>query len=218
MMDGIHDLGGKQGYGPVPVKTGDAPFHHDWEWRMWALARAGIARGITIDWFRHGLERMVPKDYLSYRYFEKWCANYIMLMIDHGTITLDDIRAGHVAEPDAPAAPKSLEEVLKGNRGGNVSFEVPVETKPRFAVGDSVTTKRLMPANHTRLPGYARDARGTVIAYHGAHALPDKGVANIHEGDHLYTVSFDAQELWGPEASSKDTVMLELWECYFVSP
>ena len=66
-MDGTHDLGGRQGFGPVPVDTGDAPFSHDWEWRMWALARAGIAHGITIDWFRHGLERMVPADYLSYR-------------------------------------------------------------------------------------------------------------------------------------------------------
>jgi nitrile hydratase beta subunit len=216
MMDGIHDLGGKQGYGPVPVRDGDAPFRYDWEWRMWALARAGIAHGITIDWFRHGLERMVPKDYLGYRYFAKWCANYMMLMIDHGTITLDDIRAGHVDKPDEPAAPMSLENVLHANRNGNISFEVAVESKPRFAVGDSVTTKRLMAANHTRLPGYARDARGTVIAYHGAHALPDKGVANVHEGDHLYTVSFDAHELWGAEANPKDTVMLELWECYFV--
>lgn len=215
-MDGIHDLGGRQGFGPVPVEKGDAPFHYDWEWRMWALARAGIAQGITIDWFRHGLERLVPADYLTLRYFEKWCANYLMLLIDNRTVTFPEVLAGHVDVPDKPAPAKSLNDVLQGNRGGNISFETEIETQPRFAVGDTVTTKRLMAANHTRLPGYARDAKGTVIAYHGAHALPDKGAAGMHEGDHLYTVSFTARELWGAEASSRDTVMLELWECYFV--
>lgn len=215
-MDGTHDLGGRQGFGPVPVEKGDAPFHSDWEWRMWALARAGIAHGITIDWFRHGLERLVPADYLSYRYFEKWCANYLMLLIDNGAVTFEDVLAGHVENPDAPSQAKTLEDVLKGNRSGHISFETAVETAPRFAVGDTVTTKRLMPTDHTRLPGYARDAKGTVISYHGAHALPDKGAHGIHEGDHLYTVSFTAQELWGEKASPRDTVMLELWECYFV--
>lgn len=215
-MDGIHDLGGRQGFGPVPVEKGDAPVHDDWEFRMWALARAGIAHGITIDWFRHGLERMVPADYLSLRYFEKWCANYLMLLIDNQTVTFEEVLSGHVRKPDDPAPKKTLDDVLAGNRGGCISFATAVETKPRFAVGDSVMTKRLMTANHTRLPGYARDAKGTVIAYHGAHALPDKGAQGIHEGDHLYTVSFTARELWGAEANPKDTVMLELWECYLV--
>lgn len=215
-MDGTHDLGGRQGFGPVPVEKGDAPFHYDWEWRMWALARAGIAHGITIDWFRHGLERLVPADYLSLRYFEKWCANYLMLMLDNQTVTFDEVLSGHVEKPDDPAPAKSLDDVLQGNRGGHISFETAVDTSPRFAVGDTVTTKRLMPEDHTRLPGYARDAKGTVIAYHGAHALPDKGAHGIHEGDHLYTVSFTGQELWGEQANPRDTVMLELWECYFV--
>lgn len=215
-MDGTHDLGGRQGFGPVPVETGDEPFHYDWEWRMWALARAGIAHGITIDWFRHGLERMVPKDYLSFRYFEKWCTNYLMLLIDNRAVTIDEVLSGHVEKPDTPAPAKSLHDVLQGNRSGCVNFATASDTPPRFAVGDVVTTKRLMPADHTRLPGYARDAKGTVIVWHGAHALADKGAQGIHEGDHLYTVSFTARELWGEEANPRDTVMLELWECYFV--
>jgi nitrile hydratase beta subunit len=218
MMDGTHDLGGRQGFGPIAVKDGDAPFHYDWEWRMWALARAGIAQDITIDWFRHGLERMVPKDYLSLRYFEKWCANYIMLLIDNGAASFAEVEAGHVEYPGEHAAAKTLSDVLQANRGGHISFETEIETKPRFAVGDTITTKRVMPTNHTRLPGYARDATGTIIAYHGAHFLPDKGVHGVHEGEHLYTVSFKAQDLWGAQANPRDTVTLELWECYFVSP
>lgn len=215
-MDGTHDLGGRQGFGPVPVESGDAPFSQDWEWRMWALARSAIAHDITIDWFRHGLERMVPADYLTYRYFQKWCTNYLMLLIDNGAVTMDEVLAGHVENPGDPAPAKSLDDVLAVTRENNFSFEISVDTEPRFAVGDTVKTRRLMPADHTRLPGYARGATGMVIAYRGAHALPDKGVHGVHEGDHLYTVSFTARELWGADANPKDTVMLELWECYFV--
>lgn len=215
-MDGVHDLGGKQGFGPVAVTDGDAQFQHDWERRMWGMARAGILTNLTIDWFRHGLERMVPADYLSNRYFDKWCANYMMIYVDNGQMTLGEVLAGHVEAPGEPAPVKTLDEVLAANRGGHISFEVPAGSAPKFAVGDRVLTRRIMPVNHTRLPAYARNATGTVIARHGSHALPDKGALGIHEGEHLYTVSFSAQELWGGDADPRDTVMLELWESYFV--
>ncbi len=218
-MDGIHDLGGMEGFGPIPIATGDKDFPGlaEWEKRMWGLARNPLAPGITIDWFRHGLERMVPADYLSFGYFNKWCANYLMLMLDNGTITMDDVRRGHVENPDPQASPKTLEDVLASTRGADVSFETEAATKPGFAVGDVVKTLPTLPANHTRLPRYARGAKGTVIAYHGAHALPDEGAQGHHVGDHLYTVSFAATELWGEGANPRDTVTLELWECYLVS-
>ena len=73
-----------------------------------------------------------------------------------------------------------------------------------------------MPGNHTRLPRYARDTRGTIIAHHGCHFLPDEGAKGNHVGDHLYTVCFAAAELWGPEANPRDTVTLDLWERYLV--
>ena len=116
-MDTIHDLGGKQGFGPIPVKTGDAPFTHDWERRMWGLARAGIAHDITIDWFRHGIERMVPADYLTFAYFNKWATNYLMLIIDNGRWPKRSrwaphrpkrCPAGHVDKPDTAAALSGL--------------------------------------------------------------------------------------------------------------
>jgi nitrile hydratase len=91
-------------------------------------------------------------------------------------------------------------------------------TAPAYKISDRVRTKRRMPAGHTRLPRYARDVEGRVVAYHGVHALPDAGAKGRHEGDHLYTVSFAAQDLWGPEADSRDSVAMELWESYFVSP
>jgi len=217
-MDSMHDLGGKQGFGPVPVKSGDAPFSHDWERRMWALARSGIAHGITIDWFRHGLERMVPADYLTFPCFKKWVTNYLMLMIDNGALTMDEALQGHVQTPDDSAEPLTLAEVLDKNRGGAVNFEIETDAGPAFSVGDTILTKRLSTAPHSRLPAYVRNACGTIITHHGAHALPDKGALGVHEGEHLYTVSFSAVELWGPDANPRDTVTLELWESYFVRP
>lgn len=217
-MDGIHDLGGMQGFGPVPVKSGDKDFADlaDWEKRMWGLARNPLAPGITIDWFRHGLERMVPSDYLSYEYFNKWCANYLMLMLDNGTIALADVKRGHLENAEPPAAPVSLTDVLAGTAKANFSFEREAATDPVFEIGDSVRTHKIMLGDHTRLPRYARGARGAIVVHHGAHALPDKGVHGIDEGEHLYTVAFPASELWGKEANPRDDVTLDLWESYLV--
>ncbi len=215
-MDGMHDLGGKQGFGPVDVKNGDVPFHHDWERRMWGMARAGLLSNLTIDWFRHGLERIAPANYLSYRYFDKWCVNYMMIYLDNAQASMDEVLSGHAQTPADPAPAKTLAEVIEAGKGGHVKFEVPIDALPSRAVGDTVLTQRIMPVNHTRLPAYARNARGTIIAHHGSHALPDAGALGMQVGEHLYTVSFAGTELWGAEADPRDTVMLELWESYFV--
>ena len=215
-MDGIHDLGGKQGHGPVPVTEGDAAFTHDWERRMWGLARAGLVKGMTVDWFRHGLERMVPADYLSFSYFQKWATNYLMMLVDSGELEFDEIAAGHTARRGAPAPARSLDETLAYQRGLCTDFSREIPAAPAHAVGDRVTTRSHTTAQHSRLPQYARGRTGTVIAHHGAHLLPDSGAGGVHEAQHLYTVEFTARELWGEDADRRDTVTLELWESYFV--
>jgi hypothetical protein len=141
---------------------------------------------------------------------------YFMLLVDNKTFTLNEAVTGRTERLAARPIAKTLTDVLAVNRGSNYSFGVATDATPRFAVGDRVTTRRIISANHTRLPAYARNVTGKVIAHHGAHLLPDKGALGIHEGEHLYTVSFTARELWGEDASAIDTVMLELWESYFV--
>lgn len=216
-MDGVHDLGGRQGFGPIDTGAGDADFHHDWERRMWGIARAGVLPpGTTIDWFRHGLERMVPGDYLTYSYFQKWASNYLALNIDAGTLTLDEALAGHAAGTAAPATARTVEEALAANRKGDRSFAVDIPAPARFSIGDAVRTPRRVSAPHTRLPGYAAAATGRVIAHHGAHLTPDDGARGIERGEHLYTVVFAATELWGAEADLRDEVTLDLWESYLV--
>ena len=183
---------------------------------MWALSRAGLARGITIDWFRHGIERMVPADHLTFPYYKKWCTNYLMLMIDGGAATLEEAITGHTDRSVERAEAKTTAEILSANRAACRSFAAETGAPALFTIGDGVVTKRLMHDGHTRLPAYARSARGQVIAHHGGHLLPDDGAKGVERGEHLYTVAFTATELWGNSADPRDLVMLELWESYLV--
>lgn len=131
-MDTLHDLGGKKGFGPIPIRANeDDPFQHDWERRMWALSRANLAKGITIDWFRHGIERMVPSDYMSYPYFNKWATDYLMMMIDNGQVTLEEVLAGHTDHSEPPAEPLSLEQVLEFMKQSATDFSAPSPNDPR---------------------------------------------------------------------------------------
>ena len=108
--------------------------------------------------------------------------------------------------------------VLERNRAAHISFSIDIPQSPAFAPGDRVKTRRRVAADHTRLPAYAAAATGTITAHHGSHAIPDRGAAGEHVGDHLYTVEFSAPELWGDDADPRDTVRLELWESYLVRP
>ncbi|SLN28563.1 Low-molecular weight cobalt-containing nitrile hydratase subunit beta [Roseovarius albus] len=217
-MDSLHDLGGKEGFGPIPIKSGDAGFSHEWERRMWALNLNLRGNTGSIDWFRHGLELMVPKDYITYAYFHKWCANILMLLIDAGYFTVEDAAkaAKNLRNQDPTGKAPSVTELLENYRIRNTDFTVTLDTLPRFALGDAVQTKRFAHSGHSRLPAYARNRQGKVITYHGAHLLADDGAKGNHLGEHLYTVSFAAPELWGLDADPRDTVTLELWESYFV--
>ncbi len=87
--------------------------------------------------------------------------------------------------------------------------------QPKFAVGDAVVTRKKNPHGHTRLPRYARGTRGNVVLYHGAHVLPDTSAHGLGEcPEPLYTVRFEAAELWGEDAEKRDTVHIDLWESY----
>jgi len=106
--------------------------------------------------------------------------------------------------------------VLARNARSNTSFEIETDGPPAYAEGARVRTLARIDHPHTRLPRYARDRSGTVIAQRGHHAYPDEGARGNHVGGHLYTVCFDATELGGPGANPRDTVTLDLWEAYLV--
>lgn len=219
-MDGIHDLGGKQGYGPIDVDDDERPFHEDWEGREWGIAQCARTPGITIDWWRHCRELIMPEDYLGRPYFDSWAQTDFSTYIEAGWISLQEIKAGKSQSKgpgnDEPAAAMTLPQVLQEDHDHAVRFDAEIETPPLFAVGQQVLTCRHGSSGHTRLPQYARDRRGTVHAYHGAHVFPDLSAQGEETHQHCYSVMFEASELW-PEAKwSQDKVYLDLWESYLV--
>jgi len=217
-MDGIHDLGGKEGYGPIEVDDDESPFHDDWEGREWGIAQCARAPGITIDWWRHCRELIMPEDYLGRPYFDSWAQTDFSTYIDAGWISEEEISAGKSLSKDTdygePAVAMTLKQVLQEDHDHAVRFDAEIETPPVFAVGQAVIASCHGNSGHTRLPQYARGRQGTVHAYNGAHVFPDLSAQGEEVHQHCYSVMFEASELW-PEAQwSQDKVYLDLWESY----
>jgi nitrile hydratase len=215
-MDGIHDLGGRQGFGPVAVDEPEEPFHHPWEGRMWGIARSlgGMVPGWNIDWWRHGRELIEPVDYLTRPYYDQWMQNYAALLIDSGVATVDEVASGHSSTAPAATKPPMTAEDVGVAKAAMARFDRPVDGAPAFAVGDRVRTRALGAAGHTRLPGYARGRSGTVHACHGGYVLPDASARGEERAEILYSVVFEAGELWPEAGGRRDRVFIDLWESY----
>jgi nitrile hydratase subunit beta len=215
-VNGAHDMGGMHGFGPVEPEPGEPPFHADWERRVFALT---LAMGATGEWnldaSRFARESQPPGDYLSETYYEIWLAGLERLLAERELVTREEGAAGRPLTPPRELARRlsaaDVEQML--HRGG------PTEREPtgpaRFAVGDRVRARELNPHTHTRLPRYVRGHAGEVVTVHGCHVFPD---AHAHGGGEdpqwLYTVRFDARELWGEDADPAAAVSVDAWEPY----
>ncbi len=203
-MDGVHDMGGMDGFGKVEPKPNEPVFHDRWEGRVLAMSRAiGVFRAWTIDTSRYTIEKLAPSIYLTRSYYEKWFLRNQNLLIEHGLIDADEVAAGHALRPAKNLArgPFALADIEKVTKRG--SFYRPAQGPAKFKIDDRVRTKNIHPKTHTRLPRYARGHVGVVERLHGTHAFPDSVAAG--KGDDpqwLYTVRFDAQELWGADADA----------------
>ena len=215
-MNGVHDMGGMHGMGPIAPDPGEPVFHEPWEARVFALYRATSAIGKwNIDAGRHARERIPPADYLRMTYYEKWLAGLITVLEESGLVTHAELESGRPSSGGAnTASALTCEQVpaLVAERGW---FERPVNAPPRFAVGQAVRAKKINPTGHTRLPRYARGNAGIIDRIHGAHVFPDSNAHFRGENpQHLYSVRFSARELWGEGASARDAVYIDLWEDY----
>jgi nitrile hydratase subunit beta len=215
-MNGVHDMGGMHGMGPIAPEPNEPVFHERWEARVYALNRAmGSLGKWNIDAGRHSKERIPPADYLRMSYYEKWLAGLIMLIKETGLASEAELESGRPAPGAAKATPALTSEQVPAIVAARGTYERPVNTPPRFAIGERVRAKKINPAGHTRLPRYARGTVGVVDRVHGAHVFPD---SNAHfQGEnpqHLYSVRFSARELWGEAAAARDAVYIDLWEDY----
>jgi nitrile hydratase subunit beta len=91
-MNGIHDMGGMDGFGPIERETDEPVFHEPWEGRVLALTRGCGAWGKwNIDKSRFGIEQMAPAEYLRASYYEKWLWRLEKLLVDAGMVTREEI-------------------------------------------------------------------------------------------------------------------------------
>lgn len=90
-MNGPHDLGGMQGLGPIPIEEDELVFHSEWEARVFAMSFATFCNFFTVDETRHASERMLPGEYLSSKYYERWLYALELLLTEHNLITLEEI-------------------------------------------------------------------------------------------------------------------------------
>ena len=209
-MNGIHDMGGMHGFGPVIPEPNEPVWHAPWEARVYALARAAGLPGL-----RQQIERMPAADYLGATYYEKWLYALTETAIRLGAITREEVETGK-PNPSSPKAIPALtaDQVEAAMNRGRLSTRA-VERQPAFQVGDVVRARNIHPVTHTRLPRFARDKPGVIVLLHGAHVYPDSVALGQGENPHpLYTVEFQARDLWGEGANPRDTVRIDLWEDY----
>lgn len=214
-MDGIHDLGGREGYGPIDVDEPPEPFHHPWEARVLGIVRAFTRPSrYSIDWFRHVRECIGPADYLTRPYYDQWLQTYAAMMIDSGHATVEELATGRSKGPIPGIPPPMPPDEVATAKKAMARFDRETNRAPAFAAGDSVTTRAFGARGHTRLPQYARGRPGRIEIFRGFHVLPDTNMTGDGPAEPLYTVSFAAADLW-PEANGrKDRVYLDLWESY----
>ena len=214
-MNGAHDMGGMQGFGPVQPEANEPLFHADWERRVMRLTLAMGATGMwNIDMSRRARETRSPADYLAKSYYELWLAGLEALIVETGLAAPDEIESGSSKGPAAPVKQVLTADKLAAALAAGSPSVRAMARPPRFNVGDRVRTRELNPATHIRLPRYVRGRQGTVHLAHGAHVLPD---ANAHgrgeSPEHLYTIRFAATELWGPDTTASE-VLVDCWDSY----
>lgn len=216
-MNGVHDLGGMDGFGKVqPEPDDEPPFHEPWEGRVLAMTRAlGAAGAWNIDVGRYGIERLPPHIYLAATYYQKWFLRNEKLCLEQGLVTPEELAAGRAKSPGKSLSGKVVTPDDIGKTLIRGSYGRTPTAPTRFQVGDRVRTKNMHPKSHTRLPRFVRGHVGVIDRIQGFHVYPDAVVAEGKEDPQwLYTVMFDGRELWGADSDPTFEVSIEAFEPY----
>ena len=219
-MNGVHDMGGMHGMGPVVHEQNEPVFHEPWERRVYAITRIVRAGGgrQNLDNSRYQLEQLPPADYLRMSYYERWFARLVKLLITNGAITRDELERGHPAPESTKGTPSITAAMVPEMVAKRNSARRDAAVSPRFKVGQRVRARNINPTTHTRLPRYARGKTGAIERIHGAHVFADAHARGAEDPQWLYTVVFDGRELWGDTAAPGLRVSIDAWEPYLEPP
>ena len=215
-MNGVHDMGGQHGMGPVQYEKDEPSFHAGWEARVYALTRAMRAwRKWNLDADRHGIEILPPVDYLRMSYYERWLNRLETHVVKYGFVAQEELASGKGAAGSRTETPVFTQATSARWLSRGIPSSVDSRVLPSFKAGQRVRARNIHPTGHTRLPRYARGKAGVVTRDHGVYVFPD---TNAHvQGErrqHVYSVRFTARELWGPQAAPHDSVHLDMWDDY----
>lgn len=219
-MDGIHDLGGKHGFGAVNPEANEPVFHERWEARVFAMY---LQLGGNLDRSRHAIERIDPISYLADTYYGRWLGGLETRLVEDGVLSQSEINErarvlGAHSDDRVAARPGFTrghlpDEKQSPDRLGTAEW--PLETSPRFALGDWVRARITSVEGHTRMPAYVRGCIGQVIGLHGGWVFPDRHAHGHGEGaEHLYTVRFATEALWGSGGEEDVELSIDLFEPY----
>ena len=215
VIDGIHDMGGMHGFGPVVVPGCDEPYEEQWEARTFAMStivgieRLGQGGGRAIR------EEMEPEHYLRASYYERWLWSTEQRLLRKGTIAPGEVEAWVERLVAGEPLPQRLDPAMAARDRAAISETHPLgeAEQTRFSPGDRVRVRRWRHAGHTRCPRYVRGAVGEVTAIRGTAPLPDIGP---YQGpiEPVYSVSFQSDDLFEPGDERRWRVLLDLTETY----
>lgn len=214
MASGVHDIGGLQGFGVIDSKDDETTFHAEWERRVFGMM---ITSGHRMISMRPDIENIDPETYLKSSYYELWLIALETGLVDRGVISQEELtsRAVDFVEPaSAPSRnddPGLTDEVLKrrySQRSKRYSGT------PRFKPGDRVLVHSEQKARHTRVPRYVRGKLGLVQSVRGVYELIDLKVEGVSVPEPVYSIRFDARELWGERKEGNGSVCIDLWDSY----
>jgi nitrile hydratase beta subunit len=215
-MNGMHDMGGMHGMGAIREDGNEPVFHAAWEGRAYGLTRAMGSLGLwNIDASRFQRELIPAADYLRMSYYERWITGLVELMLKNNLITATELQNGKPDPGTAVRTPKLMADKVPALVSTGVPARRDVPAAANFRVGQRVRARNLNPVGHTRLPRYARGKVGTVDRDHGVFVFPDTNAHFLGEKpQHVYSVRFDARELWGEQASPRDSLHVDMWDDY----
>lgn len=218
-MNGIHDMGGMHGFGPMERENDEPVFHHAWEGRVFGMflsAQVPVPEGK-----RYKIETMNPQQYLTSSYYERWMQACIQACIDAGVLTADELEARMSDLRDHPDTPPPQAADTERLTGWQNRIREPRHIRresnrsPQFSIGDAVRARNIHPVGHTRLPRYVRGQPGVITQFYGFHDVQDHLPPGTQAPpEPVYAVRFEAQTLWGDAAESNGALYLDMWERY----
>lgn len=215
-MNGIHDMGGMDGFGKVDAPPAEPAFHEAWEGRVMGMNRAlVVAKEWNIDEGRYGIEILPAHLYLLTSYYERWFLRLENMCVEAGLVTREEIAAGRSLSKGRALKGDPLTPANVAKTYARGSFERPPPAPAKFKIGDHVRARNMHPASHTRLPRFVRGHVGVVERVHGAHVFPDIAVTEKREvPEWLYTVKFEHREIWGPDGDADVEISVDAFEPY----